>query len=305
MAEGVTELSGSPVLGATCPGRRRSRLPQSRRWAAEVVEAKPTLFLGHSHCRRSYPWPGIAGLEQTPYYTGDGAILSNEVRGAAAEHNGHDFYRWQVAAMSGHTPMRKRLRVPVLLGIALFAALLAAAFSTASVSFRSAQRDSTRVAEVLIGERIVIVLRTDAGGHSALERAEIIASRLRAALADQFAASDVRVSTIASGHGLFIGDRLVVAVYEEEAAAHGADTEALAALWRDNVLLALGLEAAPEAAAPPAEREVQDEDHAAIEADAAEHGVPETSRVRRAPIRDIELDDMNAEESGRTPGGQR
>jgi hypothetical protein len=282
-----------------------ARFPQCRREAAEVVGAKLKLFLGRSHSRRSCPWPTIAGLEQTPYYTGDGAILSDEVRGAAAEHDGHDFYRWQVAGMSEHTPMRKRLRVPVLLGIALFAALLAAAFSTASVSFRSAERGSTRVAEVLIGERIVIVLRTDAGGHSALERAEIVASRLRAALADRFAASDVRVSTIASGHGLFIGDRLVVAIYQEEAAAHGADTEALAALWRDNILLALGLEAAPESVAPPAEREAQDEDHGAVDADAAEHGVPETSRVRRAPIRDIELDEMDAEESGRTLGGQR
>jgi hypothetical protein len=201
--------------------------------------------------------------------------------------------------------MGKRLRVPVLLGMALFGALLAAAFSTAAVSFRAAERDSTRVAEVLIGDRIVIVLRTDAGGHSPLERAEIIASRLRAALADQFTAADVRVRAIASGHGLFIRGRLVVAVYEEEALAHGADTEVLAALWRDNVLLALGLEAAPEAVAPPAERRAQDEDRAAIEAAAAEHGVPQTGRLRRALTRDAELDGADAEEAGRTPGRQK
>ena len=59
--------------------------------------------------------------------------------------------------------MARRLRVPIMLGLGLFAVLIgAAAFSSAAVSYRSADRDGARVAEVLIGERVVVVLRTAA-----------------------------------------------------------------------------------------------------------------------------------------------
>lgn len=155
--------------------------------------------------------------------------------------------------------MAKRLAIPVILALALLAALAAAAaFSSASVSFRSAERDGDRVAEVLIGERPVIVLRTSAGGYSRLERAEIVANRLRAAMGDEIAAEEVRSRPLdGGGYGVFMGDRLIVAVYEAEADAHGATPEALADLWRDNLLLALGYEppAPEEEAAPAAEEE--------------------------------------------------
>jgi hypothetical protein len=142
--------------------------------------------------------------------------------------------------------MKKRIRVPALLGVALFAALAGAAvFCSATVSFRSAERDGARVAEVLIGDRTVIVLQTPAGGYSPLERAEIVASRLRAAFLDDFDASDTYVSPVTSGHALFIRGRVIVAAYDREASAQGLDSKALATLWRDNVLLALGLAPPP------------------------------------------------------------
>lgn len=147
--------------------------------------------------------------------------------------------------------MGRRLRVPIILGLGLLAALIAAAaFSSASVSYRSAERDGARVAEVLIGEHVVIVLRTAAGGYTPLERAEIVANRLRAAMASSIEYYEVGSAPLPTGHGVYLNDQLVVAVYQAEADAHGASTEALAALWRDNIAEALGAALAEE---PPAE----------------------------------------------------
>jgi hypothetical protein len=140
--------------------------------------------------------------------------------------------------------MRKRLRVPVALGLGLFAALVAAAaLSRAAVSFRSAEQDGERVAEVLIGERVVIVLRREAGGHTPLERAGVVAGRLRAAMGGKFTADDIEVSPITSGHAVFIEERLIVSVYGRDGdAQHASSSDALARLWRSNIAAALGLE---------------------------------------------------------------
>jgi hypothetical protein len=139
--------------------------------------------------------------------------------------------------------MPQSFRIPAMIALALFAVLAAAAaFSSPEVSFRSAERDGARVAEVLIGERPVIVLRTPAGGYSPLERAEIVTNRLRAALATEVKPEEVTVSSIPSGAGLGISGEMIVAVYQPEADAHGATPTALARLWRDNILLALGHE---------------------------------------------------------------
>jgi hypothetical protein len=153
--------------------------------------------------------------------------------------------------------MGRRLRVPVILGFGLLAALIAAAaFSSASVSYRSAERDGARVAEVLIGEQAVIVLRTSAGGFTPLERAEIVANRLRSAMAASTEYYDLQAAPLDGGYGVYMNEQLVVAVYQQEANAHGATTEALAILWRDNIVLALGGEIVeePPAEQPPAEQ---------------------------------------------------
>jgi len=150
--------------------------------------------------------------------------------------------------------MRRRLRVPIVMALGLLVALAAAAaFSSAEVSFRSAERDGARVAEVLIGERPAIVLRTSSAGYTPLERAEIVANRLRTAMASEIQVEDVKVGSVPSGQGLYIRDQLVVAVYQPEAEAHGATPAALAGLWRDNILLALGYEVPKEPALPAAE----------------------------------------------------
>jgi len=148
--------------------------------------------------------------------------------------------------------MAKRLILSIVLGVGLVAALAAAvAVSDSQVAFRSAERDGSRVAEVLMAENVVIVLRTYAGGYSPLERAEIVAERLRAALEGELAAEDVRPQPVTAGYGLYIGDRLIVSVYAGEGSAHEATPEALARLWGDNIVRALNLEPAPPAQEPP------------------------------------------------------
>jgi len=156
--------------------------------------------------------------------------------------------------------MRRSLKVPIVMALGLFAALAAAAaFSGAEVSYRSAEQDGKRVAEVLIGERSVIVLLTSAGGYRPLERAEIVANRLRAALTSDIRPEEVTVSSVPSGAGLNIRDQLIVAIYPTEANAHGATPTALARLWRDNILAAVGQPPAEQPAAEPAQPAPQEQ----------------------------------------------
>ena len=153
--------------------------------------------------------------------------------------------------------MAKRLILSIVLGVGLVAALATAvAVSDSEVAFRSGERDGSRVAEVLMGENVVIVLRTYAGGYSPLERAEIVAERLRAALEGEVGAEEVQPQPVTAGYGLYVGDRLIVSVYQGEATAHEATPEALARLWGDNIVRALGLEPAPPAEEPPAAEEL-------------------------------------------------
>ena len=179
--------------------------------------------------------------------------------------------------------MRQSFRIPAMIALALFAVLAAAAaFSSPEVSFRSAERDGARVAEVLIGERPVIVLRTPAGGYSPLERAEIVTNRLRAALATEVKPEEVTVSSIPSGAALSIRGEMIVAIYQPEADAHGATPTALARLWRDNILLALGHEVV----------EPQSEQPIAEEGKAAEQAAPTTGETSpqatsEAPAADV------------------
>jgi len=207
--------------------------------------------------------------------------------------------------------MRRRLRVPMVMALGLLVALAAAAaFSGAEVSFRSAERDGARVAEVLIGERPVIVLRTSSAGYTPLERAEIVANRLRTAMASEIQVDDVKVGSVPSGQGLYIRDQLVVAIYQTEAEAHGATPAALAGLWRNNILLALGHEVPEESApqegaeegpeegaeAPPTAQEVPaggaaEEAAAAAETEAEPEEVDWTGTAQKwVPIFSLELE---------------
>ncbi len=184
--------------------------------------------------------------------------------------------------------MGRRLKVPMVLAVGLFAALAAAAaLSSATVSFQSAERDGERVAQVLIGDTVVIVLRTSAGGYSAIERAEIVANRLRSAMSDELEATEVQAYPVTSGQGVYVGKQLIVAVYQTESDAHKMTPTALAELWRDNIIRAAGLEVAK----PPA-----DEKPVAEEPPADGKPVAEEVPAEEVPAEEVVVGEAPAEE---------
>ncbi len=150
----------------------------------------------------------------------------------------------------------------VVLGSVLLLALLgvAAVFAAPPVSFGSATRDGRRVGEVVIGNSAVIVLRTTESGRSPLERAEIVANRLRAALAAEAKPEQVQVRSVRSTPTVYVSDMPIVPVSKQEAKANRATPAGLAKRWRDNLVLALGGKAGEKAAptaTPPAPVSVQ------------------------------------------------
>ena len=131
-----------------------------------------------------------------------------------------------------------------------------AAVAPEAVTSRGAELDGAQVGEVLISGQSVILIRTGTADYSPAERADIIAGRLRTALAGEVTAASVRVDRVAVGDttydAVYVGGALIVAVTQQEADAHGATTVALATLWRDNIARALGeAQPAPTPGPPP------------------------------------------------------
>jgi len=141
--------------------------------------------------------------------------------------------------------MWRHLKLPMIVvvgGLGLWAA--GAAFSKDAVTSRPRDIDGKQAGEVLVGDRVVILLRTSAGGYTPVERAEVVADRLGKALSEEVEAEQVRVAPVTWDdvvyQAVYIGERLIVSVSQKEADAHEAAPEALAGLWRDNIILALG-----------------------------------------------------------------
>ena len=146
---------------------------------------------------------------------------------------------------------RKAPLLPLALAAVLFVALAAAAFSAAAITTREIERGGRPAAEVLVNNQPVIELRTYAGGYSPLQRAEIVADRLRDAMETQPQAPRIRVAPVAHGQGLYVDSRLIVAVYNPEASAHRLTASALAKQWQDNLARTWGQGAVKVSAPPP------------------------------------------------------
>jgi hypothetical protein len=167
-------------------------------------------------------------------------------------------------------PMKRRVKTPTLLAAALFAALLAAtAFSAAVVTTRAVERNGKPAAEVLVGNASVVELVTSVGIYSPMQRAELVASRLQAALKTNPKPADVRVAAVRGGRALYLGKTVLVTAGNREALAQKSTPRALTTSWRKKLVQALETEqavaatavadqptsapAAPAAAAPPAD----------------------------------------------------
>ncbi len=136
--------------------------------------------------------------------------------------------------------MRRRVKTPMLLAAALSAALLAAAaFSAALVTTRAVERNGKPAAEVLLGNASVIELTTSAGTYSPMQRAELVASRLQAALTTNPKPADVRVAAVPGGRALFVGKTVLVTAGSKEALAQMSTPRALATSWRKKLTQAM------------------------------------------------------------------
>jgi hypothetical protein len=119
------------------------------------------------------------------------------------------------------------------------------------VADRAAEIDGQTVGEVLINAEVVIRMRTSAGGFTAPERAMIIAGRMHQWLSGPYSPYDLAVREGAYGGAeLRAAGELIVDVNEGEAAPLGSTPMGLANAWKDNVMMALGVEPSEDVPGP-------------------------------------------------------
>ncbi len=113
------------------------------------------------------------------------------------------------------------------------------------VEARAHELEGQTVGEVMINDRVVIRMRTSAGGYTAPERAELIAERLRAWTGGPFSPYDLKIRDGAYGAAeLRAHGQLIVTVNPQEAEALGSTAKGLARAWHDNIMMALGVQPA-------------------------------------------------------------
>lgn len=117
-----------------------------------------------------------------------------------------------------------------------------AANGSPAVASQAAQIGGRPVGEVLVNGTVVIRMRTDSGGFTARERAEIIADRISRWVDGAFSPYDLAVRQGAYGDAeLRAAGQLLVTANAEEAAALDSTAMGLAQAWRDNIMMALGV----------------------------------------------------------------
>jgi len=117
--------------------------------------------------------------------------------------------------------------------------------AAATVSHRSAEAEGGVVGEVLINDQVVMRLRATAGELSPVERAMVVASRLRAWLQDP-AAGELSVLATEQGAAVIAaGTQNIVSVLAGDAHPIGALPADLAYDWLNLIYVALGEEPPP------------------------------------------------------------
>lgn len=113
--------------------------------------------------------------------------------------------------------------------------------SLINVSARERQVDGQSQGEVLVGNQVVLRIRSSAGGLSAMQRANQVAQRLQAFLRSQqdVTAADFRVARAGNEWAVFAGDTLLITADAQQAALNGTTPERLARSWRDNIAQAV------------------------------------------------------------------
>lgn len=133
--------------------------------------------------------------------------------------------------------MRRRLHLGVLVGAALLIAALAAAAAIApsDVTSRAGEYSGLRTGDVLVGNDVVISIRSAAGGLTPERRGQIAAARLQGLPEDALVPTNVLVHPIGAGQAVYVGQTVIASVSQAEARAHSTTPQALAEVWRDNL----------------------------------------------------------------------
>lgn len=110
----------------------------------------------------------------------------------------------------------------------------------AAVTCRYVSADGQRVGEVLIGGQVILRIRAPLGGYSVEERTEVVAARLRSALADGTEPYHFGLDYCERAVTLTAGGKHLVVVDPATAAAAGGNPLSTGIIWLKNLRRALG-----------------------------------------------------------------
>jgi hypothetical protein len=100
---------------------------------------------------------------------------------------------------------------------------------------RETSAQGNRVGEVLVDNKVAIRMRFDAGGYSAPERADKVASRLNELRREgRLRPENLRTGTMNGQAAVLAGNELVITADWDHARANGTTPHRLAHQWRNN-----------------------------------------------------------------------
>jgi hypothetical protein len=106
---------------------------------------------------------------------------------------------------------------------------------------KAVETSGSRLGEVVVRDKVALRIRFPAGGYSAPERADRVASRLNElSQAGRLRPEELRTGTVNGQAAVLAGDELVITADQEHARANRTTPGRLAHAWRNNLAVALG-----------------------------------------------------------------
>jgi len=106
---------------------------------------------------------------------------------------------------------------------------------------RATQVSGGNVGEVVVNNDVALRIRYPAGGYSASERADKVASRLNELSRDgRLRPADLRTGVVNGQAAVLAGDELIITADAQHARANATTPQRLAHNWRNNLAVALG-----------------------------------------------------------------
>lgn len=114
------------------------------------------------------------------------------------------------------------------------------ALAQANVSARQATSGGRSVGEVVVNNNVVIRIRTSAGGLTAYQRAQKIASRLNSLMGPNIGPNDITTGIVNGQDVVLAGSEVLVTADSTQARLNGTSTTMLAEQWANNLRVAFG-----------------------------------------------------------------